>query len=182
MPASDHRGLAALLAIPIALLLIGCGSGGPNADSATLEPLGALETGGPLPRAELPALEGDASLDTADLVGRPAVINFWASWCAFCVDEMPDFEAVHGDLGEQVRFVGVNKEDQLDKARTLAAETGVTFELVRDDDASFFRAVQGRGMPTTLFVDAAGTVAYRHAGPLDEEALRELVEEHLGVR
>lgn len=148
--------------------------------SPALEPLGALGGGDPLPPAELAYLEGDERLRVHEL-SRPAVINFWASWCTFCVDEMPDFETVHQALGDEVVFVGVNKEDHLDKARRLGTETGVTYELVIDPDGSFFRDVQGRGMPTTLFVDGDGVIVHRHTGPLTAERLRALVEEHLGI-
>ncbi len=173
---------SALIAV-LAVLVVGCSGApsGPQAgDGGTLEPLATLASGEEVASATLPRLVGEGEVRT-DQLGRPAVINFWATWCTFCVDEMPDFERVHQDVGDEVLFVGVNLEDNLDKARRLATETGVTYELVVDADGSFFRAVEGRGMPTTLFVEADGTVAHRHAGPLDAERLRELVEEHLEV-
>jgi cytochrome c biogenesis protein CcmG, thiol:disulfide interchange protein DsbE len=151
---------------------------------AAATPRGGLETlpaGDPLPEAELPYLDRDDTLETSALRGTPAVVNFWATWCTFCVDEMPDFEEVHADLDGQVRFIGVNVEDRHDKALVFAEETGVSYELVVDDDRSYYFAVLARGMPTTLFVDDEGRIAYRHAGPLDADGLRELVEEHLDV-
>lgn len=143
--------------------------------------LTALQPGQALPDARLERLDGSGSLATGSLTG-PAVVNFWATWCAFCVEEMPDFEAVHRRLGDAVRFVGVDREDDHAKARLLARETGVTYEQVTDPDGSFFRAVQGRGMPTTLLVDREGRIVYRHAGPLTADELIELLGEHLDVR
>lgn len=178
------------------LALAACGGGGgePTAsegcdgagelgagDRTTVQPLAPLTGGDPLPQAALPELDGDGCLTTDDLRGQPAIINFWATWCPFCVEEMPDLEQVHQEVGSQVRFVGVDREDAADKARDLAAATGVTYELVEDRDGSFFRAVQGRGMPTTLFVDAEGTIVHRHAGPVTAEELRALIQEHLDV-
>ena len=175
--------LPSLLAV-LALLAVACGGTVDEAREAdstpsfdALTPLGA---GDPLPAAELAMLDGDGVLDTRTLEG-PAVINFWATWCPFCVEEMPDFEQVHADLGDEVRFIGVDREDDHTKARTLADETGVTYELVTDPDGSFFRAVKGRGMPTTLLVDGEGRIVLRHAGPLNAEELTELVREHLDV-
>jgi len=153
-----------------------------EADSAVAaaQPLAPLATGDPLPAALLGVLGGDGLLDMADL-GGPAIINFWATWCAFCVEEMPDFEAVHADLGDSVRFIGVDREDNVAQALQLAADTGVSYELVEDVDGAYFRAVKARGMPTTVFVSADGVIVYRHAGPLTEQALRDLIGEHLGV-
>ncbi len=57
----------------------------------------------------------------------------------------------------------------------------MTYDSVEDVDRSFFAALKGRGMPTTVFVDADGVVRYRHTGPITTEVLLDLVEEHLGV-
>jgi cytochrome c biogenesis protein CcmG, thiol:disulfide interchange protein DsbE len=175
---------SALLMGLLALAVAACNSGGEaNVDGGggPLQPLEALGTGDPLPDAALPYLDGAGALTTADLRGTPAVINFWATWCAFCVDEMPDFEEVHASLDGRVRFIGVNVEDPRDKAARLAAETGVTYDLVVDDDRSFYRAVRARGMPTTLLVDGAGVIVHRHAGPLNAEQLADLIHDHLEV-
>lgn len=178
----NHASL--LLALVTALLATGCPSTGqPAVEGVTAPaPLGALEGGTPLPPAELPDLEGDGTLHLpADLEGTPAVLNFWATWCAFCVEEMPDIEEVHQQLGDRVTVVGIDQDDSVEEARTLAERTGVTYRLVVDADGSYFRAVQGRGMPTTVFVDADGTIVHRHSGPLDAPQLRRLIREHLDV-
>ncbi|MDX1659425.1 MAG: TlpA disulfide reductase family protein [Nitriliruptorales bacterium] len=142
----------------------------------------AVTPGDALPEAELELLGEDGAVNTATWVGKPTIINFWATWCTFCIDEMPDLEAAHQRLGDDVRFVGVDREDpNIDKALELAEETGVTYELVRDPDASYFRAVKGRGMPLTVLVDEDGIIQFRHNGPLTEEQLLDLVDEHLGL-
>ncbi|MDX1510739.1 MAG: TlpA disulfide reductase family protein [Nitriliruptorales bacterium] len=117
----------------------------------------------------------------AILDGRAGVVNFWASWCEFCIAEMPDLEAVWTDVSDQVIFVGVDREDRLDLALELAEETGVTYPLVEDPDGSLFLAARGLGMPTTLFVTPGGQVVFRHSGPLTEAQLRDLIAEHLDV-
>lgn len=152
-----------------ALLLVACGSAGGSAGGATL------------PDTALTVLGSDERLDTSELRGTPAVINFWATWCPFCIEEMPDLERVHQELGDRVQFVGVDREDVTDKALRLAQETGVTYTLVEDPDGSFFRAVEGLGMPTTLLVAADGTIAHRQSGPVTAEQLRSLIRTHLGV-
>lgn len=156
-----------------ALVVAACGTAAPASESA--------DSPSVLPSANLPVLGEDATVDTASWRGRPTVVNFWATWCAFCVEEMPAFQAVSETLGEKVRFVGVDREDRVTEALELARRTGVTYDLVEDADGAFFRAVGARGMPTTLFVDAEGSVLYAHAGPLTQRRLQELIGEHFGI-
>ena len=168
----------------LTLLSAACGgSTGPSAD--TTEGPKAFEVvtpGDELPDAELELLGESGTVNTAEWIGKPTIINFWATWCAFCIDEMPDLEAAHQALGGDVRFVGVDREDpNIEQALELAQETGVTYELVRDPDASYFRAVKGRGMPLTVLVDENGIIQFRHNGPLTEQQLLDLVDEHLGI-
>jgi thiol-disulfide isomerase/thioredoxin len=120
---------------------------------------------------------------TADWEGTPTVVNFWATWCGFCIEEMPDLQAASEALGDRVRFVGVDVQDNRDDALALVAETGVTYDNVADprQQDGFYGALGNRGMPTTLFVDPQGTVVWRHTGPLDEQTVLDLVAEHLDV-
>lgn len=172
-----------VLPILLAILSAGCArdatpTGTGTASAQMFQQLGSRQL---LPQSLLPRLDGEGVLDTSSLHGTPAVLNFWATWCAFCVEEMPAFESVHREMREQVRFVGIDREDDLERARTLAEETEVSYELVVDDDGSFFRALQGRGMPTTVLVGADGSIVYRHAGPLTAEELQRLIVEHLDI-
>lgn len=94
-------------------------------------------------------------------LGKPAIVNFWASWCGFCIEEMPDFERVHQAVGDRVEVIGINREESLATARQFAGETGATYTLVLDlDDELGGRGgpYQVVGMPTTLYVRADGTV------------------------
>jgi thiol-disulfide isomerase/thioredoxin len=134
----------------------------------------------PLPDATLPALAGLGpadGLDLSDLRGEPAVINFWASWCAPCLREMPGLQNVADDLG--ITVIGVDYVDQDDEAVELARELGITYPLVRDDDGDFGRQVGLIGTPTTLFVDADGTIVRQLAAELSEKELREVIEDEL---
>jgi len=136
------------------------------------------DAGPPVPDLAYETFDGDqASL--ADLAGEPAVVNFWASWCPPCVAEMPDFERVHLDVRDEVRFVGINTQDSLPEAQRLVEETGVTYDLGLDPNGELFREFGVVSMPSTFFVTDEGTVAHRHAGLLTEAQLRELIDEHL---
>ncbi|MBW3619021.1 MAG: TlpA family protein disulfide reductase [Actinobacteria bacterium] len=156
--------------VALALVASACASDGGAATPASADAL---------PSASLARLDGEGEVDPADLRGQPLVVNFWATWCVYCIEEMPAFEQVHQALGDQVQFLGVDREDSLEKARALEEETGVTYPSVVDADGSYFRAAGGRGMPTTLFVDADGIIVYRQAGPLTAEQLETLIRDEL---
>lgn len=140
---------------------------------------GAEET--PLPDGTLLAFRDDTDVDVHDWVGQPLVVNFWATWCPPCVEEMPDFQEVADQLEGRLTVLGINAQDSADAARAFVDDLGITYELARDPRAEYFGAVRGFGWPTTLLVDADGLIRYRHTGPLDAGRLRELISEHLGV-
>lgn len=173
------------LAVVAAVALASCGGGDATGGEGVACPDGrevtAPDGADALPARELSVLGDDATVATACWQGLPTVVNFWAEWCEPCKAEMPDFEEVHQAAGDAVRFVGVDYEDRADAAIAFAEEVGVTYELVEDPDGTFFDAVQGRGTPQTLLVDADGRIVHRHAGPLTREALEELLAEKLDV-
>jgi cytochrome c biogenesis protein CcmG/thiol:disulfide interchange protein DsbE len=149
-------------------------------DGTRLGPVSGSEQK-PLPVGTLLAFHTDEAVDVHDYLGRSLVLNFWASWCTPCVEEMPYFQQVADEMAGRVRFLGVNAQDSAEAAREFAAELGVTFDLARDPNGEYFAAVGGFGWPTTLLVDADGLIRYRHTGPLDADELRDLLETHLGI-
>lgn len=142
---------------------------------------GDLRRGGTLEELRLPQLEGDGAIDYADYADRPLVINFFASWCPFCIAEMPDFEHVHRLLGEDVAFLGVSQSDARGASIDLARETGITYDTAIDERGEFFRAVGGQGMPTTIFVRPGGEIADVWVGPLSADGLQERVADLFGI-
>ena len=114
--------------------------------------------------------------------GRPLVLNFFATWCAPCIKEMPELQRVHRDLQGRVNFLGVDINDEEAAAIRLVAETGVTYRIASDRKGEMFRRMGAYGMPTTFFITSEGEVAERFSGPLTENAIRERIEKHFGVR
>lgn len=151
-------------------------------------PTGIISVGEPIPaECTLERLDG-GSLRLADLRGKPAVINFWASWCTFCIDEMPGFQKVFASLGGRVAFVGADllgvEGETKGAATTFGRSTGVRYPLVYDREGllyGHFAAAARPIMPTTIIVNARGIVVDRLFGPLTEQQLRELLHKSLGV-
>lgn len=173
-------------AVAVGLLAGGGREAARPAPSAPAE--GGLDPGALVPRAgtgpplvdfTLARFEGGGTVSVSDFRGTPLVLNFWASWCPFCVEEMPGFEQVHREFGGAVAFLGVDLQDDPKLARDLMVRTGVTYDLAVDPDGSLFAAVGGTGMPTTLLVSADGRVEEHITGPLTAQQLRELILENL---
>jgi peroxiredoxin len=92
---------------------------------------------------------------------------------------MPEFEAVHQDLGDEVAFVGVAATDDRDAEMELIERTGVTYDTVRDPQGDVMTALGVLGLPATVLVGADGRIAEYHLGELDGKELRALIDEHL---
>jgi thiol-disulfide isomerase/thioredoxin len=160
----------------VALLVAGtalaaCGSGDAATD-ATLAP----GTGNELPEVELTALDGSATVRLSEIEG-PAVINLWATWCAPCRKEIPDFEAVHRARGDEVRFVGINVGEDADRAAAFLDDVGATYDQFLDSDGYVVTELETTAMPVTIVLDADGRVATRHLGPMDQSDLGDAIDE-----
>ena len=120
--------------------------------------------------------EGNA-VRLSDYAGRPVVLNFWASWCGPCKSEMPDFDAAHQELGEDVQFLMINMTDgsreTVDTASAYVAEQGFTFPVFYDTESEAALAYGAYSLPTTYFIDAEGYAVARGVGALSAEALQQ---------
>jgi len=155
-------------------------AGGGSADGYELSPVGELP--GSVAEVRLAALGDGEDRALGDLLGtKPVVVNFFASWCVPCVDEMPAIEAVHRSLGDQVTFVGMANRDSPEQALATVEATGVTYPTYDDPDASALTFFGGLAMPTTVFIDAAGEVVDVHSGALTEAELRGRLDDLFGV-
>ncbi len=138
--------------------------------------MGEDPTGRAVPTGSFSRLEGGLG-SFADYRGTPLVVNFFSSTCVPCVTEMPDFEAVHQELGDEVAFLGVNFQDQVSDATALVDETGVTYDIARDPSGELARALGMVVLPSTFFVSPDGRVVDMQAGVLSADELRRRIEE-----
>ncbi len=154
--------LIPVVAIPLAwVLFVGLG----RDPSEIPSPL----VGQPMPEFALTTLDG-RELSSADLGGRPVVINFWASWCIpACVDEHPVLIDTHSQHGDEVQLVGILYDDQPSDAREFLVQYGDGGWPTVDDPTGAVALAYGvLGPPETYFVDADGIVRAKHFGPLTE--------------
>jgi thiol-disulfide isomerase/thioredoxin len=115
--------------------------------------------------------------------GKVLVVNFWATWCGPCREEMPMFVRVQRDLGPRgIQFVGI-AVDQADKVRQFAADLGINYPvLIGGYGAMELSKSMGNSimaLPFTVVVDRTGRVAHTQLGPLKEDQLDKIVRQLL---
>ncbi|MFP5350878.1 MAG: TlpA disulfide reductase family protein [Gammaproteobacteria bacterium] len=129
----------------------------------------AMAPAAPAPGSAAPdfTLKSDSgrNLKLSELRGEVVMINFWATWCAPCREEMP----LLNQLYEQYRKVGftllaINVDDDPAKARTMARKLGVSFPVLFDTDKRVSKLYDVAAMPSTLLIDRDGRVRYVHRG------------------
>lgn len=113
---------------------------------------------------------------TSSLVGQPLVVNLWYSTCIPCKRELGEFATVHRELGDRIRFVGINPFDSVDVMERFAGDRGVGYELLRDEEGLFVDAVGIVNFPVTLFVASDGEIVAQ-TGEIDGDELRARIEE-----
>jgi thiol-disulfide isomerase/thioredoxin len=138
----------------------------------------AKVSGEQLPDAAVRTPAGDV-LQVATLVGQPLVINYWSSTCVPCKKELPDFVTAHRELGDRVRFVGINAYAGSATEIQFAEDRGVDYEQYYDGDGRFATTLGISSQPVTLFVRADGTIE-RQTGQIDLDQIRAGAEQLLG--
>lgn len=127
----------------------------------------------PAPAFTLPAVAGTGieGFDTAALKGEVTVVNVFASWCIPCRDEHPLLEVLKAEAG--VRLYGINQRDVAENAVKFLTELGNPYDRIGGDTDNRVSIDWGvYGVPETFIVDAAGTITYKHVGPMTPETLR----------
>jgi len=123
------------------------------------------------PLFTLERLDGKGDLAIESLRGKTVVLNFWASWCGPCRDEMPLLQQGSERWKDRnVVFVGIDIDDLRSDARSFLERFGVTYANVYDGKSSTVGRYGATGVPETYFVDPAGRIRWRIAGPVDEAA------------
>ena len=133
------------------------------------------------PDFTLHAMSGP-NLQLKDQRGRVVMVNFWATWCGPCRQEMPQLNRLY-EKYKSSGFVllGVNVDDDVTKAAEVAAKLGVTFPVLLDTEKTVSKLYDVSTMPSTMIIDRDGKVRYVHRGYLAgyeesyEKQIRELL-------
>jgi len=145
-------------------------------DAAALAP--APVAGHPAPDFELETLAGE-TIRLSDFAGKPVLVNFWATWCAPCRAEFPDFQEASIDNADKLVIIGINNTaaDQPELVDDFVAEMGATFPIVLDQDGKVSDTYQIRGLPTSIFIDRDGIVQEVFTGPINKAYIEAMLNE-----
>jgi peroxiredoxin len=149
--------------------------------AASLAAVPAIAPAGAAPDFTLRTMDGP-NVRLQEQRGRVVMVNFWATWCGPCRQEMPQLNRLY----EKYRasgfvLLGVNVDDDARKAAEVAAKLGVKFPVLLDTDKAVSKRYDLATMPSTVIIDRDGTVRYVHRGYLSgyedtyEKQIRELL-------
>lgn len=112
----------------------------------------------------------------SDKFGKPVVINFWATWCPPCKQELPDFDKLSKEYGDRIVFMMVNLtdgyRDTVDGTKRFVSGKGYTFPVYFDTKDNAASAYNVSSIPQTTFIDAKGNIYTTRIGAMNEATLR----------
>lgn len=137
---------------------------------------GSIEIGEKAPDFALLSREGKRVTLYETLEDKPVFLNFWASWCPPCLEEMPYMDAAYRELKNDVEILAVNRGENPDTAleyidRTLSVR--ISYPILLDPNEDVSRVYIRIGMPVSYFIAQDGTIIDRKFGPLTEEEIPE---------
>ena len=139
-----------------------------------------IERGQQAPDFQIVRDDGETT-SLADLRGQVVLVNFWATWCGPCREEMPEFEAAYqANKNDGFMVVAINNRETPAEIAEFRDEIDVTFPLALDPDGALQSLYAVREYPTTLVIDRNGVIVTRHVGPLTADQVESLVQTALG--
>jgi peroxiredoxin len=131
---------------------------------------GALDTGAKMPEIGLKDLSGKP-VNAASLAGKVVVIDFWATWCAPCREELPVLQKLYKKYGAQgLVVVGVSVDKDADNIKQFMQKMPLSFPIVHDAAHAVSGKYAPPRMPSSYIVDRKGIVRYVHGGYRAEDA------------
>lgn len=120
------------------------------------------------------------AITLSQFYGKPIVVNFWATWCRPCKSELPAFEKLYNEYGEDVTFMMVNLTDgaqeTVDSVSEFIMDNEYHFPVYFDTETNAATTYSVYSIPATLFIDADGNIVASHLGAMQENTLRTYIE------
>lgn len=126
--------------------------------------------GSAAPDFSLPGL-GGSQQGLNEAQGKPVVVNFWATWCPPCVEEMPLLDKYAQKYAGQLVIYGIDSAEEEAQVARFISDNEIRFPILLDEDANVTDAYFVRNFPATFFIDADGVLRAQHLGTLREDLL-----------
>ena len=123
----------------------------------------------------------DTTIQLSSLRGKVVVVNFWASWCGPCKDEMPAIQNVFSKYSENLIVLGVNDEDTISTIRDFAKQFELTFPLLLDSTGSVSVQYGVRAYPSTFFIDRDGLIFHIVVGSMTQSIIEDILREYINL-
>lgn len=124
----------------------------------------------PAPDFRLTTLDGQ-TVTLSDLQGRWVLINFWATWCSPCREELPYLQTLAATHADQLTILGINMRESETAIEPFVAELGLTFPILLQPDDNTLLNYGVRGLPLTFLIDPEGNLVWRQVGPFQSAAV-----------
>lgn len=120
------------------------------------------------------ALDGE-TYTLSEMRGQWVLVNFWATWCVPCVEEMPVLQSIH-ERYDDLTVLGINQRETSDAVRDFAEANGIRFPLLLDPPDSVLLDYQVMGLPQTVIVDPDGEIVWRQFGPVELDSFSDEID------
>ncbi len=117
----------------------------------------------------------------SDFIGKPIILNFWASWCFPCITEMPHFNTKYQEYGDQIQFLMVNvtAADTMEEAQALLEQRGFEFPVLFDMDGDAMTVYKVSSIPVTYLINSEGIIIEEVVGSMNKKELQKLIDKLL---
>lgn len=115
------------------------------------------------------------TLRLSELRGQAVFLNFWATWCVFCLEEMPDMQRIADEYAGELVVIGVNNGEAVATGEDFVRHVNTRYEIVYDRERSVVDGYRVRAMPTSYFIDADGRIVTAHFGFMTYGTMQERI-------
>jgi len=116
------------------------------------------------------------TINLDDYKGKKVILNFWATWCPPCVNEMPLLQEVYNNRkGEGIEVIGINYNEDYERVKKFISEKGVVFTILIDSDLKVSMDYGVIGLPVTFFIDREGRIKEKFKGELNKKLIEDIL-------
>jgi thiol-disulfide isomerase/thioredoxin len=171
------KNIAYIIAVLFVLIFAGCSAKDSNVKNPETSNKVSDSKSSNLKLAEdftLDDLSGN-KVTLSSLIGKKVFLNFWATWCAPCVREMPEMEAIHNMNMEDLVIVAVNSGESKSKVQNFVDKNGFGFKILLDQSGSVSSKYKITGIPKSIFINSKGYIVDEHVGSMSKEQMEEYI-------